>query len=148
MADATKIYMGPVTAIGFAAAATADGGSFTDFGYLDEDVAVNVEWDPNAVGLSDGNRVQKNGLGKITFVLVQTDPAGIQASIETYLTTLCKLKITTLDATNGYHFIDNIFLTYRALRPFKPGEYHRFEVTATRITEQPDNFCSGPKAAS
>ncbi len=146
--DATKIVMGPVTAISYAAAATADGGSFTTFGYIDEDVAVNVEWDPNAVGISDGNRVQKNGLGKITFVLVQTDPAGDQAILETYLTTKCKLKITTLDETNGYHFIDNIFLQYRQLRSFKPGEYHRFEVTASRITENSDDFCSGPKATS
>jgi len=109
---------------------------------------VNVEWEPNMVTLSDGNMVQKNGTGKVTFGLVQTDPAGIQATLETYKTTLAKLKITTIDATNGYHFIDNIFLTFKQIRPFKPGEYHRFEVTAQRVTENPDDFCSGPKAAS
>ena len=148
MADATKIYTGPITAIAIAAAATADGGSFTDLGYLDGEGAAVVEWDPNAVPLSRGGGVQKVGLGKIVFTLIQTDPAGIQATLETYLTTLGKIKITTVDGTNGFHFIDNVFLNIRQTRDFKPGGYHKFEVTAELITENPDDFCSGPKAAS
>ena len=147
MADATKIYTGPITAIGIAAAATADGGSFTDLGYLSDEAAI-MEWIASVVPMSRGGGVQKNGLGKITFTLIETDPAGIQATLETYLTTLGKLKITTVDATNGFHFIDNIFLNVNQTRDMTPEGQHKFIVTAELITENPDDFCTGPKAAS
>ena len=147
MADATKIYTGPIMAIGIAAAATADGGSFTDLGYMNGDGA-KVEWTPYVVPMSRGGGKQTNGLGKITFNLLQTDPAGIQALLETYKDALAKLKITTVDATNGYHFIDNVFMNFSQERDMAPGGEHKFEVTAELITENPDDFCSGPKAAS
>ena len=146
--DATKIYTGPITAIGSAAVGAADGGAFTDLGYIGGEGAAVVEWDPNAVPLSRGGGVQTAGLGRITIELVETDPAGIQATLETYRKTLGKLKLTTVDTTNGYHFIDNIFLTFSQARDFKPGGVHKFEVIAELITENPDDFCSGPKAAS
>ena len=146
--DATKIYGGPIAAIGIAAAETADAGSFTDLGALDEESAALIEWTPNTANLSDSNKVPISGTGVATFVLLQTDPAGILATLETYETTIGKLKITTIDATNGYHFIDNVFVSYRIIRDFKPGGIHKIEVTVSRTTEHADDFCSGPKAAS
>ncbi len=146
--DATKIYDGVVTAIGIAAAATADGGSYTDLGAVDQENPLLVEWVPNEIGLSDQNQVPVGGIGTVTFNLLETDPSGIQATLETYQTTLGKLKITTVDSTNGYHFIDNIYLRHKQVRSGKPGEAHRFECIASRATDQSDDFCSGPKAAS
>ena len=147
MADATKIYTGPIIAIGAAAAATEDGGSFTDLGYLGDEAAI-VEWIPKIVAMSRGGGKQGPGLGKITFHLLETDPAGIQATLETYLTALCKLKITTVDATNGFHFIDNLFLNFSQERDMTPDGKHKFIVTSELITAMPDDFCTGPKAAS
>jgi len=144
--DATKIYSGPVTALGIAAAGTADGGSFTDIGLLDEESSVNIEWEPLKAGLMDGNEFMLRGRGRATFMLVQTDPSGAQASLETYRTALAKLKIQTDTASETY-FIDNVYVSYRLLRPFKVGEVHKLEVTVSRVTPQPDDFVDGPKTA-
>lgn len=146
--DATKIYGGPIVAMGIAATATGDDGEFTDLGALDEESAALIEWIPNVAGLSDSNKVPINGTGVATFVLLQTDPAGILATLETYETALAKLKITTIDSTNGYHFIASVFINYKVIRDFKPGGIHKVEVTVSRTTEHADDFCSGPKAAS
>jgi hypothetical protein len=146
--DATKIYSGPITALGVNVAGTANGGSFTDVGYLDEESAMMVEWTPNLAGLSDSNKIQLNGTGVVTFVLIQTDTATTQALLETYDRAACKLKVTTLDTTNGYYFIDDIFLSWKLTRDFKPGGYHKFEVSGTLTTDQPDDFIEGPTTAS
>jgi hypothetical protein len=147
-ADATKIYEGPITAIGIAAAATGDGGSFTDLGYMDEDGAAAINWEGLNTTLSDGNLMQLNGRGTAEITLIQTDPTDAQATLETYLTAKCKLKITTIDTTNGYYFIDEVFISYRIERGFKPGDYHKLILTVSRVTENADDFCNGPKAAS
>lgn len=144
MADATKIYSGPIKALGIAAADTADGGSYTDLGYLDEESGAEINWEAFNAGLSDGNKVQKNGMGVGKFVLVQTDPTGAQASLETYTTALCKLKITTPD-TSEYYFIDDVFIhSMKHTRPMKPGEVHKLEFQVSRVSEYPDDFCDGP----
>lgn len=146
MADYTKIYAGPITALGIAAAETADGGSFTDLGVLDEESAMVVTWEPQLVPLSDGNSFQKNGKGVAVIGLVQSDPAAApQTSLETYQTAKAKLKITT-PAAAEYYFIDNVLVTFKLIRDFKPGGTHKYEVTVSRITEQPDDFIDGPKS--
>jgi hypothetical protein len=147
-ADATKIYEGPILAIGIAAAATADGGSFTDLGYMDEEGAMTVLWEALTTNISDGNLMQLHGRGSAEITIIQTDPAGAQATLETYLTAKCKLKITTVDGTNGYYFIDEVFISYSIERGFKPGDYHKLIVKVSRVTENADDFCNGPKAAS
>jgi len=147
-ADATKIYGGPITALGIAAAATADGGSFTDLGYLGDELAAMIKWTPNQAGLSDSNKVPISGLGEAEFELIQTDPAGTLLTLETYETTLAKLKVTTIDTTNGYHFIDNVFCSVSVERDFKPGGKHKAILRVSRTTEHADDFCTGPKAAS
>jgi hypothetical protein len=146
--DASKIYGGPITALGIAAAATADGGSYTDIAYMDEEGAANITWTPFGPGLSDGNMVQINGKGEAEFHIVQTDPAGAQATLESYRTTKGKLKITTIDTTNGYYFIDGVFVRYEIQRDFKPGGYHKIIIRVSKVTENQDDFCNGPKAAS
>lgn len=144
MGDATKIYSGPITALGIAAAGTADGGSFTDLGELDEESAANIKWDPYPVGLSTGNAVDKNGKGIGDFVLLQTNAAGSQATLETYKTTLAKLKITTPN-TSEYYFIDNVYIHHMKLeRNFKAGEVHKLSFQVSLITENPDDFVDGP----
>jgi len=148
VADATKIYGGPITALGIAATATADNGSFTDLGYLDEESSAMIEWTPNVAGLSDSNKVPISGTGVAVFGLLQTDPAGILTTLETYETALAKLKITTIDTTNGYHYIANVFVNYKVIRDFKPGGIHKVELTVSRTTEHADDFCSGPKAVA
>jgi hypothetical protein len=147
MADLTKIYEAPVTAIGIAAAGTADNGSFTDLGALDGESSVLITWEPNLAPLNDGNQFQMNGLGKAVFNLLQTNPSGIQASLETYRTTMAKLKFTAID-TSEFLFIDNVVVSYKLTRSGKMGEPHKFEVTVSRITEQPDDFVAGPKVAA
>jgi hypothetical protein len=147
MADATKIYSGPATAIGINTTATADSGSFTDLGYMGE-ASVEITWEPHNSVLSSGNLFQMNGRGKAVIELLETNATGIQASLETYRTALAKLKITTLDTTNGYYYISNVFVTYQQVRPMKPGDPHKFIVTVQRDTDQPDDFCSGPKSTA
>jgi len=147
MATFTLIYEGPITAIGIAAAGTANGGSFTDLGALDGDSSVMITWEPHLAPINDGNQFQMNGLGKAVFNLLQTNPVGIQASLETYRTALAKLKFTAID-TSEYLFIDNVLLSYKLTRSGKAGEVHKFEVTVTRVTEQPDDFCAGPTTAT
>ena len=146
--DATKIYSGPIVAIGLAVAATANGGSFTDAGYLDDESALVVEWTPNQAGLSDSNKVPLNGTGVATFVLLQTDLATTQALIETYQKAACKIKVETLDGTNGFYFIDNVFLSYKKTNDFKPGGVHKLEITCSLTTLQADDFMEGPTTAS
>lgn len=143
--DATKIYAGPVTAIGIAAAGTADDGSYTDIGFADEDNSVNITWEPLKAPLMDGNNFQMHGRGTAVISLVQTDPSGAQASLETYRTAKAKLKFTT-PSTSEYYFIDNVLCSYKLTRPMKPGEVHKIEVTVSLITAQPDDFCDGPKS--
>ena len=147
MADATKIYSGPATAIGINVTGTADNGSFTDLGYMGE-ASVDISWEPFRPVLSSGNMIQLGGRGKAVIELLETNAAGIQASLETYKTALAKLKITTLDATNGYYYIANVFVTFQQVRPFKPGDPHKFIVTVQRDTDNPDDFCTGPKTTA
>ena len=148
MADATKIYSGPITALGIAAADTGDDGSYTDLGYLSEESGAEISWEPLNTVLSDGNQFMCKGRGTAKFRLVQTDPSGIQSTLETYKTALAKFKITTPDTTDEYYFIDDVFVTFGQARNFKGGEVHYLEVTVSRITDNPDDFCNGPKAAS
>jgi len=146
MGDATKIYSGPITALGVADAETADAGSFTDLGLLDEESGAEINFNPYNAGLSDGNKIDKKGLGVGKFVLVQTDPAGTLLALETYETTLAKLKVSTGTAAEFY-FIDNVFVHgVNVTRPFKPGEVHKFEFEVSRIADHADDFCDGPKA--
>jgi hypothetical protein len=148
MADYTKIYSGPITALGIAAAGTANGGSFTDIGALDEESAMVVTWEPLLTPLSDGQSHQGKGKGIAVIGLVQTDPAAVpQTSLETYRTAAAKLKITTPNSSE-YYFIDNVIVTYKLIRDFKPGGTHKYEVTVSLITEQPDDFIEGPTTAT
>ncbi len=147
-ADATKIYAGPIISIGIAAAATADGGAFPDLGYMDEEGAANIVWEMLETLLSDGNIMPKNGRGTATITLIQTDPTDAQATLETYKTAKAKIKIGTVDTTNGYYFIDEVFISYNVERDFKPGSVHKLIMKCSRVTENADDFCSGPKAAA
>lgn len=141
--DATKIFAGPVSAVGIAAAGTADAGSFTDLGFLDEESNANIEWTPNTGNISDGNVFQKSGTGQAVITLLQTDPSDAQATLESFLEAKAKIKITTL-RSDEYYFIDNVFITYRLMRPFGPGDVHKLEITVRRHSENQDDFCDGP----
>jgi len=136
-----NLYSGPATLVEIN---TSDEwtGAQTDLGEAQD---IQINWEPQGAELMDKSKTQNGGIGTLTMKLAEGGST-INTALKAARNVRQYIRITTADGET--RVVQNVYLNYgHAGNLSDPGDLVGWPITATKWTDEPEDFVTIPTDA-
>lgn len=140
--DNTQIFHGPISEVSWS---QSSGSNYTGSGEFSSENAL-FSWTPQVVEIHDGQKLVRNGVGRVQFELLQTGTGSADEILDVYKNNRAHFRFLLTDGSViSTHISGGMELSMTVNRSFEGGEtHHNYLIEGEVVTDKIQEFVNLP----